>query len=116
MYTVTRIAPAPERSAAQPPVPTSPTPKPSVPKSPAGPAAMTRATVVAVDGEHGVLRLRHARIESLQMPPMTMGFAVAEGIDLQGFAPGDAVRFHVERQDDGTLRITRIMATQARDD
>ena len=116
VYTVTRIAPAPERSAAQPPVPTSPTPKPSVPKSPAGPAAMTRATVVAVDGEHGVLRLRHARIESLQMPPMTMGFAVAEGIDLQGFAPGDAVRFHVERQDDGTLRITRIMATQARDD
>ena len=68
------------------------------------------AEVRKVDLEQGRLTLRHERIESLDMEPMTMVFRVGEGVSLEGLGEGAKVRFQVERQQ-GRLVITALEAT-----
>ncbi len=70
----------------------------------------TLAEVRKVDLEQGRLTLRHERIESLDMEPMTMVFRVGEGVSLEGLGEGAKVRFQVERQQ-GRLVITALEAT-----
>ena len=70
----------------------------------------TLAEVRKVDLEQGRLTLRHERIESLDMEPMTMVFRVGEGVSLEGLGEGAKVRFQVERQQ-GRVVITALEAT-----
>ena len=70
----------------------------------------TLAEVRKVDLEQGRLTLRHERIESLDMEPMTMVFRVAEAVSLDGLGEGAKVRFQVERQQ-GRLVITALEPT-----
>ncbi|MFM7570729.1 MAG: copper-binding protein, partial [Betaproteobacteria bacterium] len=55
----------------------------------------------------GRITLRHGEIRSLDMPPMTMVFQVANPSMLASLAPGDRIRFQVVA--DGTpYRITAL--------
>ncbi|KQU87638.1 hypothetical protein ASC78_26035 [Variovorax sp. Root318D1] len=57
---------------------------------------MTDAVVQKIDTANGVIVLKHGDIPNLAMPPMTMGFDVADKKMLDSVKPGDKVRFHVE--------------------
>ena len=65
--------------------------------------AMAQAAMPLVDGEvrkldlaKGMVVLRHGDIPNLAMPPMTMGFDVADKKMLDGLKVGDKVRFQAE--------------------
>ena len=62
-----------------------------------------------VDKAAGKITLRHGEIKSLDMPPMTMVFAVADAAMLEQVKPGDKVRFRAADQG-GKLTITQIEA------
>ena len=49
--------------------------------------------------------------DTVGMEEMTMGFPVAEGVSLEGFAVGDSVRFTFEVRWNGSppLRLTRMV-------
>lgn len=57
---------------------------------------MTDAVVQKIDTANGVIVLKHGDIPNLAMPPMTMGFDVADKKMLDSVKSGDKVRFHVE--------------------
>jgi len=65
--------------------------------------ALAQPAMPLVDGEvrklepaKGQIVLRHGDIPNLAMPPMTMGFDVADPKMLQGLKVGDKVRFQAE--------------------
>jgi Cu(I)/Ag(I) efflux system membrane protein CusA/SilA len=67
------------------------------------PSAASAAAMPLVQGEvrkldlnQGLVVLRHGDIPNLAMPPMTMGFDVADRKMLQGLKVGDKVRFQAE--------------------
>ena len=68
---------------------------------------LTAAEVRRVDRAAARLTLRHEEIRHIDMPPMTMVFAVADAAMLEGLSPGMAVLVRVERREGG-LVITRI--------
>lgn len=72
-----------------------------------GPAALADGEVRKVDKDAGKLTLRHGRIESLDMPAMTMVFRVAAPKLLDGLKEGDKVRFAAERGG-GAITVTHI--------
>ncbi|MGJ7530213.1 copper-binding protein [Variovorax sp. GB1P17] len=57
---------------------------------------LTDAVVQKIDTAGGVIVLKHGDIPNLAMPPMTMGFDVADRKMLDAVKAGDKVRFHVE--------------------
>ncbi len=86
-----------------------------------GGAKEAKKTTVAVelaDGEirrinksAGTITLKHGDIPSIQMPPMTMVFGVAEKAMLEGLKEGDKVRFNV-KQDSSNYTVTEIQKAQ----
>lgn len=78
-------------------------------EQPASNDVWTKAEVRKLDLEQGKLTLRHERIESLDMAPMTMVFRLAEGVSADGLNEGDSVRFKVQREM-GRLVITALEA------
>jgi Cu/Ag efflux protein CusF len=68
---------------------------------------MTEGEIRKVDKDAKKLTIKHGEIKSLDMPPMTMVFAVADPAMLEGLSPGMAVRVRVERREGG-LVVTRI--------
>ena len=78
-------------------------------EQPASDDVWTKAEVRKLDLEQGKLTLRHERIESLDMAPMTMVFRLAEGVSADGLNEGDSVRFKVQREM-GRLVITALEA------
>jgi Cu/Ag efflux protein CusF len=62
-----------------------------------------------VDKAAGKITLRHSEIKSLDMPPMTMVFVVADAAMLEQVKPGDKVRFRAADQG-GKLTVTQIEA------
>ncbi|MES2099264.1 MAG: copper-binding protein [Pseudomonadota bacterium] len=70
-------------------------------------ATLADGEVRKVDKGAGKLTLRHGRIDSLDMPAMTMVFRVAAPQLLDGLKEGDKVRFAAERGG-GAITITRI--------
>jgi Cu/Ag efflux protein CusF len=56
-------------------------------------ADMAEGEVRRIDKEGGKVTLRHGEIKSLDMPPMTMVFAVRDKILLDSLKAGDRVRF-----------------------
>jgi len=56
-------------------------------------ADMAEGEVRRIDKEGGKVTLRHGEIKSLDMPPMTMVFAVRDKALLDSLKAGDKVRF-----------------------
>ena len=77
--------------------------------SPAAAAASdaTEAEVRKVDKSAGKVTLKHGEIKSLDMPAMTMVFAVARPELLDQIKAGDKVRFRAANQD-GKYTVTEI--------
>lgn len=72
--------------------------------------AMASAEVRKIDREAGKITLKHEAIQSLEMPPMTMVFRVADAKFLDQVKTGDKVRFAVEKVG-GQYTVTQIEAT-----
>ena len=62
------------------------------------PVAMSEGELRRIDQAGQRVTLRHGPIDNLKMPPMTMVFRLAEGVDLEGLAAGDQVRFRAESE------------------
>lgn len=82
--------------------------------APSAPAASQPAGAVLADGEvrkidkaQGKITLKHGRIESLDMPGMTMVFRMAEPARLDALKEGDTVKFAAEKRN-GAYTVTRI--------
>lgn len=75
--------------------------------APVANAVMTAGEITRVDARGGKLTIRHEDIKNLEMPAMTMVFALKDAAQAAQFNAGDKVRFHVQ-DEDGTLTITRI--------
>ena len=65
------------------------------------------ATVVSVDAAHRQIVLDHGDLPNLAMPPMTMGFEVADKVSLKGLKPGDKVLFQAEALN-GEATVTEL--------
>lgn len=85
----------------------TPAPGGAAPAAAAAAAPRTAGEVRRVDLAQGKLTLRHERIESLDMPAMTMVFQVADPKLLEGLQVGDKVRFAVERRN-AAFTVTAI--------
>lgn len=68
---------------------------------------LSEATVKKLDAAAGRLTLAHGPIANLNMPPMTMTFAVRDKALLKGIKAGDPVRFRAEQIDD-KLVVTQL--------
>ena len=68
---------------------------------------MTEAEVRKVDVAQGKVTLRHGEIKNLDMPPMTMVFAVKDKAMLDGVKPGDKVKFKAANLD-GKFTVVEI--------
>ena len=74
-------------------------------------ATLADGEVRKVDKEGGKLTLKHADIKSLDMPAMTMVFAVKDKALLDRLKAGDKIRFKVV-DDGGKLTLTEIQPAQ----
>ena len=70
-------------------------------------AALVAGEVVKVDRVAGRITLKHGEIKSLDMPPMTLAWRVAQPRWLEDLAVGDRVRF-VPARIDGQYTITSL--------
>jgi Cu/Ag efflux protein CusF len=71
-------------------------------------AALVAGEVVKVDRAAGRVTLKHGEIKSLDMPPMTLAWRVAQPRWLEDLAVGDRVRF-VPARIDGQYTITTLI-------
>jgi Cu/Ag efflux protein CusF len=70
--------------------------------------ALVAGEVVKVDRVAGRVTLKQGAIKSLDMPPMTLAWRVAQPRWLEDLAPGDRVRF-VPARIDGQYTITTLI-------
>lgn len=76
----------------------------------AGPALAsdyTRGEVTKIDTQQKKVTIRHEEIKSLEMPPMTMVFVVADEAMLDQVKVGEEVEFVADRVN-GRITITEI--------
>ncbi|RTL45504.1 MAG: copper-binding protein [Burkholderiales bacterium] len=78
---------------------------PGAMQMPAG--AMTDGEVRKVDKDNKKITLKHGEIKNLDMPGMTMVFAVKDPAMLDMVKPGDKVMFKAEKSG-GALVVTEI--------
>lgn len=69
--------------------------------------AMTEGEVRKVDAAQGKITLKHGEIKNLDMPAMSMAFAVKDPAMLSRVQPGDKVRFAADKIN-GTYTVTAI--------
>jgi Cu(I)/Ag(I) efflux system protein CusF len=69
--------------------------------------AMTDGEVTKLNKPEGKITIKHGPIDNLGMPAMTMVFRVADPAMLDEVAPGDKVRFVVEKIG-GLLTLTEV--------
>jgi Cu(I)/Ag(I) efflux system periplasmic protein CusF len=72
---------------------------------------MSDAEVRKVDKAQGKLTLRHGPIPNLDMPPMTMVFAVADPAMLDAVKAGDKVKFRAANEG-GRFTVVEIAPAQ----
>lgn len=70
-------------------------------------AGPVEGEVRKVDAAQQKITLKHAEIKALDMPAMTMAYRVKDAAALSQLAPGDRVRFSVEKID-GAYTITSL--------
>ena len=56
---------------------------------------MTDGVIKKINTDAGKITIKHGPIANLDMPPMSMVFAVEDSAMLEGLAKGDNVKFHV---------------------
>jgi Cu/Ag efflux protein CusF len=78
---------------------------------PANTAPLSEGTVKKVDKAKGRITLAHGPLLNLDMPGMTMSFAVAKPAVIGKLKEGDKVRFLAEDRN-GDLTITRLEAAK----
>lgn len=87
----------------------APTSAPTTAPTPAATASgYTDGELKKIDVEQGKITLKHAPIDNLGMPGMTMVFR-AEAALLSNFKPGDLVKFKADRVD-GAFKVTELVA------
>lgn len=72
---------------------------------------MTDAEVRKVDRENQKITLRHGEIRNLDMPAMTMVFAVSKRAMLDDVKVGDKVQFRAASED-GRLTVTELQVAK----
>ncbi len=97
-------------------LPTAPRPEAQPPPgghaSHAGdPTALADGVVLSVDRAARSVTISHGPLHNLGMPPMTMGFQVANPALLEQIKAGDKVRFHADVID-GAFIVTKIEAAK----
>jgi Cu(I)/Ag(I) efflux system protein CusF len=70
-------------------------------------AELTNGEVRKVDKAAAKITLKHGEIKNLDMPPMTMVFAVRDKAVLDKLEPGDKVKFAASKEN-GTYTVTEI--------
>lgn len=70
-------------------------------------SSMTEGEIKKISPESGKITIKHGEIKNLDMPGMTMVFAVADSKMLDKVKVGDKVRFIVEQQP-GKLVVSRL--------
>ena len=73
-------------------------------------ARMSTGEIRKIDKEAGKVTIRHGYIKSIDMPPMTMVFALKNPALLDTLKQGDKVNFDVI-QEDGKLVVTDLQPT-----
>ena len=71
------------------------------------PAVLADGVVVSVDSAASMVTIRHGPLVNLGMPPMTMGFQVADPAMFDRLKTGDRVKFHADTIG-GAFTATRI--------
>ena len=71
-------------------------------------AALTDGEVRKVDRSTGKITLKHGDIKNLDMPPMTMVFAVTDKALLDKVKAGDKVKFKADKDSSGQYIVTSI--------
>ena len=74
---------------------------------PAAAEDLTDGEVRKIDKEAGKLTLKHGDIKNLDMPPMTMVFAVKDKAALETLKAGDKVKFRAVKEA-GVYTVTEI--------
>jgi Cu(I)/Ag(I) efflux system periplasmic protein CusF len=69
--------------------------------------ALTDGEVKKIDKDAGKITIKHGEIKHMEMPGMTMVFAVSDSKMLDKVKVGDKVRFMVEQQP-GKMVVTRL--------
>lgn len=69
--------------------------------------SMAEGMVKKVDAEKRRIKIKHGPLTALNMPPMTMTFEVADGVDLSSVQAGEEIEFTVEKVD-GKFTVTAI--------
>lgn len=72
-----------------------------------GEHAMTEGVIKKINTGTGKITIKHGPITNLDMPPMSMVFAVEDQSMLDGLAKGDNVKFYVIDKD-GKMVIQEI--------
>ncbi len=75
--------------------------------APADAGEMSDAEVRKVDKEQGKITLKHGEIKSLDMPSMTMVFAVQDKAMLDTVKPGDKIKFRA-RNENGKITVIEM--------
>jgi Cu/Ag efflux protein CusF len=81
----------------------------SVKASASAAAELSEGEIRKVDKSAGRITVKHGEIKNLDMPPMTMVFAVSDPAVLEKVQQGDKVRFRAASHE-GKLTITEIKA------
>jgi Cu/Ag efflux protein CusF len=71
------------------------------------PAELTSGEVRKADNDAGKVTLKHGEIRNLDLPPMTIVFAVKDKAVLDGLREGDKVKCRV-MNDNGKFTVTEI--------
>lgn len=75
--------------------------------------ADAHGTVTAVNAVQHRIGLQHEPIPTIGWPAMSMEFAVAPSVNLQGIQPGSRVNFSIEKGADGMYVIQSIQPAGA---
>ena len=79
--------------------------------TPAVSTKLTSGEVRKIDTEQGKLTIKHAAIDNLQMPGMTLVFKATDSAMLQKLQVGDNIQFVAEKAN-GAIVVTNIQATK----
>ena len=72
-------------------------------------SGLAQGEIRKIDKTASKITIKHGNIPSIDMPPMTMVFAVKDPSLLESVQPGDKIRFDVT-QEGGKLIVSRIEA------
>ncbi len=79
----------------------------SAPAAASSQTALSEGEVRRIDKTAGTITIKHGPLANVDMPPMTMSFAVKDRAALDKVKVGDKVRFRVEKEGTGYV-VTRL--------